>query len=156
EVELLLRFSIAANDAHGYEILWGLTGYIAIVRWEGPLGYYTPLFDPGEGPTPRDGDVMRAEISGNVVTVTINGQTMATVDVSTVGDPIWTTGQPGIGFWPGDGAVPENYCWKTFEAGALQPENETQADAPLPAWAIFGLGLSLLALAVRQTGRSGG
>jgi hypothetical protein len=31
EVELLLRFSISEHNAHGYEVLWGLRGYIAVV-----------------------------------------------------------------------------------------------------------------------------
>ena len=43
EIELLLRFRIAAHSARGYEILWGVTGELNIVRWNGPLGNYTPL-----------------------------------------------------------------------------------------------------------------
>src|SRR5262249_30633736 len=64
EVELLLRFQITAHSAQGYEILWGIAGYIAIVRWNGPLGNYLALYDPGPGSisVPADGDVLRAEI----------------------------------------------------------------------------------------------
>ena len=121
EVELLLRFSISAHDAHGYEVLWGRAGYIAIVRWNGPLGNYTPLYDPGLGsiPQPVDGDVLRAEISGNRITVYRNGSSVASVDVTAAGGTVYSAGQPGIGFWPVDGATPENYGWKTFEAGVL-------------------------------------
>jgi len=120
EVELLLRFSINAHDAHGYEVLWGLTGYLAVVRWNGPLGNYTPVYDPGAGsmPVPRDGDVLRAEVSGNTLKVILNGVTKATVNLSSAG-AVWSSGQPGIGFWPVDNATPQNYGWKSFEAGNL-------------------------------------
>ena len=121
EVELLLRFSVSAHDAHGYEVLWGRAGYIAIVRWNGPVGNYTPLYDPGVGsiPQPVDGDVLRAEISGNRITVYRNGSSVASVDITSAGGAVYSTGQPGIGFWPVDGATPENYGWKTFDAGGL-------------------------------------
>ena len=145
EVELLLRFSIDANDAHGYEVLWGLTGYLAVVRWNGPVGDYLPIYDPGIGsiPVPRDGDVLRAEMTGNIITVKLNGTDVASVDVSTVAD-VWPTGQPGIGFWPIDNAIPENYCWRTFAAGS----QTSQADVPLPSWALAVLGLSLFTIAM--------
>jgi hypothetical protein len=120
EVELLLRFTINNYDAHGYEVLWGLSGYIAIVKWNGGLGDYTPLYDPGVGSirAPRDGDVLRAEIAGNIITITLNGAVVATVDVTAM-DWDWPSGQPGIGFWPTDDAIPENYGWKSFQAGDL-------------------------------------
>ncbi|HKQ25233.1 MAG TPA: hypothetical protein VJT81_12395, partial [Burkholderiales bacterium] len=119
EVELLLRFEITANKARGYEVLWGIDGYIAIVRWNGPVGDFTPLYDPGFGSiaVPRDGDVLRAEIVGNIITVYKNGSLVATADI--FGGNVWTEGQPGIGFWPVDGATPENLGWKNFEAGNL-------------------------------------
>ncbi len=121
EAELLLRFSITAHNAHGYEILWGLRGYIAVVRWNGNLGDYTALYDPGAGsiPPPKDGDVLRAEISGNIITVKRNGSTVATVDVTSQGGTVYSSGQPGMGFWPVDGATPQNYGWKSWDAGEL-------------------------------------
>jgi hypothetical protein len=120
EIELLLRFSIGAHDAHGYEVLWGLTGYVAVVRWNGPLGNYTPVYDPGSGSIriPRNGDVLRAEINGNMLVVKLNGGTVATVDLAAVGT-VWPSGQPGIGFWPVDSANPISYGWQSFEAGDL-------------------------------------
>jgi hypothetical protein len=120
EIELLLRFSISGHDAYGYEVLWGLSGYLAVVRWNGPLGDYTPIYDPGVGSlrVPRDGDVLRAEMDGTIITVKLNGAIVATVDVSIVG-AVWTSGQPGIGFWPVDDAIPANYGWKSFEGGNL-------------------------------------
>jgi hypothetical protein len=125
EVELLLRFSISAHDAHGYEILWGIPGYMAVVRWNGPVTDYTPIYDPGVGsiPVPKDGDVLRAEISGNIIKVFRNGtQVGPNIDVSSVGSTVWTSGQPGMGFWPVDGAIPGDYGWKSYQAGSLSPE----------------------------------
>ena len=121
EVELLLRFQITAHNARGYEILWGIQGYIAIVRWNGGLGDYTPLYDPGVGslPPPADGDVLRAEISGNIITVYRNGSLVASVNITSLGGAVWATGQPGIGLWPVDGAIIENLGWKSFQAGGL-------------------------------------
>jgi hypothetical protein len=121
EVELLLHFSVTPHDAHGYEVLWGLTGYLAVVRWNGPLGNYTAIYDPGVGsmPIPKDGDVLRAQVSGNTLSVKLNGNTVATVDVGAAGGTVWSSGQPGIGFWPVDNAIPNNYGWKSFQAGNL-------------------------------------
>lgn len=120
EVELLLRFAIGAHDAHGYEIMWGITGYLAVVRWNGPLGDYTTLYDsgdPGIG-APAPGDVLRVEIHGTTITVFKNASLVATIDVTTAGT-VWTTGQPGMGFWPVDGATPESYGWQSYQAGSF-------------------------------------
>ena len=116
ELELLLRFQTTAHDARGYEILWGISGYIAIVRWNGPLGNFTPLYDPGLGSisVPVDGDVLRAEIVGSTITVFKNGTAVASVSDST-----YAGGQPGMGFWPVDGAIAQNLGWKSYQAGNL-------------------------------------
>ena len=114
EIELLLRFQITAHNARGYEVLWGVDGQFAIVRWNGPLGDYTPLLDNVNIGQAVDGDVLRAEISGSTITVYKNGSQVGTVSNST-----YTYGQPGIGFWPKSGAILQNYGWKTFEAGSL-------------------------------------
>ena len=126
EVELHLRMSISANSAKGYEIMWGMDGgtglaYIAMARWNGPLGDYTTLYDPGEGTIrmPQDGDVFYAQIVGNIITVKLNGAVVTTVDVNKIGSPIFSSGQPGMGFWPVDGATPANYGWKSYTAGGL-------------------------------------
>jgi len=116
EIELLLRFQTTAHNARGYEVLWGNAGYIAIVRWNGPVGNYTPLYDPGAGSisVPVDGDVLRAEIIGSTITVYKNGTRVATASDSTYG-----SGQPGMGFWPVDGATPQNLGLKSYQAGNL-------------------------------------
>ncbi len=119
EVELLLRFSITAHDAHGYEVLWGHDGYLDIVRWNGALGSYTQLnpVEPNIG-APADGDVFRAEIFGSMITVRKNGTTVLVQDVSASGT-LWSTGQPGVGFWPVDSSSPDKLGWKSFQAGNL-------------------------------------
>lgn len=120
EVELLLRFRITARSARGYEILWGQSGEVNVVRWNGPVGSYTPIggtYGPNLGPA-VDGDVLRAEISGNIIRVYKNGTLALTRDVSTVGS-VWTDGQPGIGFFPRSGASLQSYGWKSFQAGSM-------------------------------------
>jgi hypothetical protein len=60
-----------------------------------------------------DGDVLRATIVGNVITVYKNG-----TQVAQVADSTWTNGQPGIGFWPQPGATLSSYGWKDYRAGS--------------------------------------
>jgi hypothetical protein len=117
EIELLLRFQITAHNARGYEVLWGQTGELNIVRWNGALGDYTPLASttgPNIGAA-VDGDVLRAEIIGNTITVYKNGTLVFTGPSNST----WKDGQPGIGFWPKAGATLASYGWKKFEAGSL-------------------------------------
>jgi hypothetical protein len=64
------------------------------VRWTGPLGDFTELFDvKGAQFAVKDGDVMSASVVGNVITAYRNGVQMAQVT-----DNTFTTGNPGIGF----------------------------------------------------------
>ena len=114
EIELLLRFQITANNARGYEVLWGQDGQMAIVRWNGPLGSYTPLVDNLQIGAAVDGDVLRVEIIGNVIRAYRNGALVATAT-----DSSYSTGQPGMGFWPTPGSTLQSYGWKRFEAGSL-------------------------------------
>jgi hypothetical protein len=134
ECELLLRFSIAANNAHGYEcsIGQGTSGtYAFIVRWNGSIANYTVLKDPGGGTgsyvnaptTMANGDVMYASIDANgLITLKQNGTTLLTCthteDVN-AGGSTWASGQPGLGFWPVDGAIKENQGWSAYSAGEL-------------------------------------
>jgi hypothetical protein len=116
EIELLLRFRITRRNARGYEILWGHNGDFAIVRWNGPLGDYTSLGFAGPGPgVPADGDVLRADVIGDVIKVYKSGRLVATSPSITS----WRDGQPGIGFWPVERATPTSYGWSHFEAGNL-------------------------------------
>lgn len=119
EVELLLRFSISPHGARGYEVLWGQDGGVCVVRWNGPLGDYTLLGQcTQDSPAAEavDGDVLRAEIVGNVIHVFRNGKAVLT---SVDPEARWAEGQPGMGFWPTPGAELGAYGWKAFEAGGL-------------------------------------
>lgn len=131
EIELLLRFEITANNARGYEVLWGLAAngsqaYVAIVRWNGTGGDYSAIYDPGNGSIamPVTGDVLRAEIRGSSMTVTRNGTAVVSnyslaTDIYSNSLSIWSDGQPGIGFWPKPGATLDGYGWDGFAAGNL-------------------------------------
>jgi|KBSMisStandDraft_5_1062788.scaffolds.fasta_scaffold15025_2 hypothetical protein len=116
EIELLLRFKITPRVARGYEVLWAHNGVLNIVRWNGPLGDYTPILHPDGvliGP-PVDGDVLRAEIVGTRIRVVRNGSLVASRPATT-----WRDGSPGVGFWPLASARPQDYGWKRFEAAHL-------------------------------------
>src|SRR5262245_41302768 len=74
EVELLVRCSITANVARGYEVYWSTNGGLYIVRWNGPINNFTVLAGYGAG-LANAGDVMRVEAAGSLITVKINGST---------------------------------------------------------------------------------
>ena len=98
EVELLLRFSDDNDNARGYECLFSYGGITEIVRWNGVLGDFAVL-DRTEGPGSLgadlvSGDVVKATMFGNVISLYINGALMARAVDST-----YTTGQPGIAFF---------------------------------------------------------
>jgi len=126
ECELLLRFSISANVARGYECSIGQNPsgtYAFIVRWNGPIANYTTLKDPGSGigsyvnvpTTLANGDVLYAEITaGNVITLKQNTRVLLTVI-----DNTWASGQAGMGTWPVDGAITGNQGWSSYQAGNL-------------------------------------
>jgi hypothetical protein len=98
EVELRLRSAISAHSNTGYEIgyhvITGSTAYLIIVRWNGPLGNFSYLFE-GHGAQYgiRAGDVVSADIRGNVITAYING-----VVVGQATDNTYASGSPGMGF----------------------------------------------------------
>lgn len=99
EVELRLRSSLSPHRATGYEVLFRCLktrkAYASVVRWDGPLGAFTYLAQ-GEGASygVSDGDLVEATIIGNVITARING---ALVLQAT--DPVYESGNPGMGFW---------------------------------------------------------
>jgi len=130
EIELLTRFEITANSARGYETMWGMSpgssstgAYLAMVRWNGPLGDYTTIYDSTAGggvlmPAPVNGDVLEVQIIGTVLKAYLNGvEKTPNGGVSTLGT--WSEGQPGIGFWPVDSATPGNYGWSDWTCGSL-------------------------------------
>jgi hypothetical protein len=115
EVEIRLRSSISANWNDGYEVnfrcLQGAASYVQIVRWNGPLGSFSYLADM-KGKGVSDGDVVRAAISGDVITVWING-----VKVAQATDGTFRGGAPGMGFFlQGASGVNRDYGFSRFAA----------------------------------------
>jgi hypothetical protein len=98
EAELLLRFTDSTSGARGYECLFAFFGGVQVIRWNGTQGDYTVLSSTaGNGSIGRElrtGDVIEASISGNVISLYINGTLMARAT-----DSAYATGQPGIGFF---------------------------------------------------------
>ncbi len=97
EVEILLRWTSSAHRTTGYECFARCvsddSSYVQIVRWEGPLGKFTYLADKrGVDYGLKSGDILKASVVGNVITVSINGRVKAQVK-----DDTYQTGNPGIG-----------------------------------------------------------
>jgi len=117
EVELRLRSSLSPHTATGYEINFRClkTGkaYAEIVRWNGPLGSFTYV-KRGNGLQygVATGDVVKASIRGNVITVYING-----VQVLQADDNTYVSGSPGIGFYiEGTSGATGDYGFSSFTA----------------------------------------
>jgi hypothetical protein len=107
EVELRLRSALTPHNATGYEVMFRCsktpTAYCNIARWDGPLGKFAYVKNSGGSKYGvADGDVVKASIIGNVITVYINGVQM----VQTT-DNTFKSGNPGMGFFI-DGATGEN------------------------------------------------
>lgn len=119
EVELRLRSSLSAHSATGYEINFRCAkskdAYVEIVRWNGPLGNFSYLVhNQGAQFGVSDGDIVKATMFGNVITVFLNG-----LRVAQATDDTYATGRPGIGFYlrgsVGTG-VNRNYGFSSFTA----------------------------------------
>jgi hypothetical protein len=98
EVELRLRSTLSAHLCNGYEITFSLKpndrAYLIIVRWNGPLGNFTYLFNQsGSQYLAKTGDVVKAIIVGNVISAYKNGVLMGQAT-----DNTFTSGNPGMGF----------------------------------------------------------
>lgn len=93
EVEMRLRTTIAPHKITGYEISFSTaSGYLIIVRWNGPLADFTILLHLN-GIVAENGDVVKATVVGNVVSAYKNGVLMGQATDST-----YTSGSPGMGF----------------------------------------------------------
>jgi len=107
EVELRLRSSLSAHNATGYEVMFRCAktpqAYCNIARWEGGLGKFSYVKQVGGSQYGvADGDVVKASIIGNVITVYING-----VQMFQATDDTFKSGNPGMGFFI-DGATGVN------------------------------------------------
>jgi hypothetical protein len=126
ETELRLRSAISANINRGYEIAYSCksdgTGYLIVVRWNGPFGSFDYIVnDHSAEHFVVTGDVMRAEIAGNTITVYKNGSLITTADITSIGGTVWTDGNPGIGHnsEDTDGSSNSHYGLTSFEAGNI-------------------------------------
>jgi hypothetical protein len=116
EVELRLRTTITAHSITGYEInfrcLKDSNAYMQIVRWNGALGGFTVVASyNGAQYGVANGDVVKASIVGNKISVYINN-----VLVGSGTDSVYSTGSPGIGFDFGCGSTYGNFGFTTFSA----------------------------------------
>ena len=114
EVEIRLRTSISAHRITGYEVNCRTPNdslsYIQIVRWNGVLGDFTSL-QLLKGTGCGNGDVLKATISGNKISVYRNGTLMLSATDST-----YTTGNPGIGFNFGCGSTYDQFGITNYTA----------------------------------------
>ncbi len=99
EVELLLRWNSSTHKATGYECLTrclNMDGfYMQIVRWNGALGDFTYLAKAQAGDAGlNDGDTIKAIITGNKISMYVNGKLRLQAT-----DDTYANGNPGIGFF---------------------------------------------------------
>ncbi|HLZ32203.1 MAG TPA: hypothetical protein VKV73_33185 [Chloroflexota bacterium] len=94
EVELLLRFTITANSASGYEFNASVvpsSPYVNIVRWNGALSDFTVLISDNTISV-ADGDTMGFTAVGPLLTAYKNG-----VQILQTTDTTFERGTPGVG-----------------------------------------------------------
>lgn len=140
EAELLTRFSITTKtdgtngDAHGYEVLWSMLGELVPVRWNGARGDFTDL-GPGGTNCITSGSIdasaehvngtkLRIEHVGNILTAKLDtgsGFAVKWVADLSIAGTVYSSGQPGVGFWPrsGSGQVLASKGWSAWKAGDL-------------------------------------
>jgi hypothetical protein len=110
EVELRLRSSISAHNITGYEFNYAINGsYAQIVRWNGPLGSFTYLGNSAPNGALATGDVLRATITNSAIYYYRNNVLLGTATDST-----FTSGSPGIGFYPNSSTL--NWGFSSFTA----------------------------------------
>lgn len=112
EVELRLRTTIAAHSITGYEINFsvGATNYIQVVRWNGALNDFTYLDSTGNYKI-SNGDVVKASVTGNTITVSVNGKAVLQSKDST-----FSAGSPGLGFFIANGGANDAFGLSNFTA----------------------------------------
>ena len=119
EVEIRLRSHVAAHSITGYEVtfrcLKNANAYMQIVRWNGALGDFTYLSaNPGAQYGVSDGDVVKASIVGNVISVYVNNVLMGTAT-----DGTYATGNPGMGFDYGCGSTYGDFGFTKLTAAEI-------------------------------------
>ena len=133
ELELRLRTTITPHSITGYELCFRAVhpgGYMAIVRWNGPLGNFTTLTTNNKAYQGlQNSDVIKASIIGSTITVWVNG-----VVVGEATDSKFMSGCPGVGFWLSKGPASTNsdYGFTSFSAtDGSMPASTTSAEQNL-------------------------
>jgi hypothetical protein len=98
EVEIRLRSTLTPHRCTGYEVFWRCLktpkAYVEIVRWNGKVADWTSLKKlSGEQYGVKNGDLVEATITDNVIKGFVNG-----VEVISVTDDTYKEGSPGMGF----------------------------------------------------------
>jgi hypothetical protein len=125
EVEILLRVRDGPNTVTLIECNFAHSGaYNEKILWRGPKGLVLGDFDFVDSGNPGSplvtGDIVSAQVVGNIVTAFINGiQIGAAVDISSFGNN-YKSGNPGIGFYreAASGAA-DQYGFTRFSATGL-------------------------------------
>jgi hypothetical protein len=115
EVEIRLRSKIAPHLCIGYEVFWRClktpNAYVEIVRWNGKVRDWTSLQKhTGSQYGVKNGDLVEATITGNVIKGYLNG-----VEVITVKDDTFQEGNPGMGFNYGVGTSNGDFGFTSYE-----------------------------------------
>jgi hypothetical protein len=109
EVEILLRGSETASSRAWYEILWNKDGDFAIVYLNGEAGDWSDLSAPFTQTVPKNGDVFKGNVIGNVITGYVNG-----VKKVQVSDSRLTSGRPGLAFFYRSGATNSGFGYSRY------------------------------------------
>lgn len=136
EVEHLLRFTIEAHVAKGYEIIFSLgpTNYIEIAEWSGDLHNppttvsVTSLANSNIATAPSidNGHYVRSVIEGNIIRAyhktTLGGSWTLYAEADITNRPIKYTGKIGVGNWDNDnggaGGQYDDYGLLTLDVAA--------------------------------------
>jgi hypothetical protein len=133
EVELRLRTTISHNSITGYEAYCSVMPtqpYCHITRWNGPNGSYWNFETGSSSAYLKNGDVLKATISGTnptIITLYINGaQILQATDTGAAGGGFgaygpWTSGNPGIGFFDNIDSDWKSFGLSSFTVTDVQP-----------------------------------
>lgn len=138
EVELILRGNVTAHNLFLYEINFSSridgSAYTEIAKWTGARGSFNEgILSHLEGSQYRvnDGDVVRASIVGNTISVFLYNALIATATDNV--SPI-LQGNPGIGFYTNAGctgtAHNDDFGFKSYEAGAAAGSGAGRVGSP--------------------------
>ena len=102
--------------------------YVEIVRWNGKVGDWTSLKKlSGAQYGVKDGDLVEATITGNVIKGFVNG-----VEVISVTDDTFKEGSPGMGFNYGVGDSNGDFGFTSYEVDSLRRVNRSELSGVPP------------------------